>query len=222
VELFDKAIARVEGQKAKVVAEITKLREPQAEGENDLVYKQRGIRANALEKATVKALDSVLRTLNSQRTGFLAKQAKAKEKAEMLDANNTAMIKAEDGMANGRPKSGEFIILAQAPGGSKYGVSEGTKVFLHGGSFKHIAVFMSVAKEDDGSGFEVWRTIDGGGTKGKETLLRIRLSDRMIFPGMPGAKLPDAGSASGSQLAGWMDMGEIVKKRDQKMAEGKK
>ncbi|MEY3442016.1 MAG: hypothetical protein RLZZ519_297 [Bacteroidota bacterium] len=222
VQLFDKAIVRVEGQKAKVVAEIEKLRLPQAEGENDLVYKQRGIRANALEKATVKALDSVLRTLNSQRAGFLAKQEKAAAKAESIDANNTAMIKAEDGMTNGRPKPGEFIILAQAPGGSKYGVSEGTKVFLAGGSFKHIAVFMSVEKQDDGSGFELWRTIDGGGTNGKETLLRVRLKDRMIFPGQPGAKLPDAGSASGSQVAGWMDMDEIVRKRDEKMAAGKK
>ncbi|HEX2898185.1 MAG TPA: hypothetical protein VHS96_00545, partial [Bacteroidia bacterium] len=222
VQLFDKAIVRVEGQKAKVVAEIEKLRLPQAEGENDLVYKQRGIRANALEKATVRALDGVLRTLNSQRASFVAKQEKAAAKAESLDANNTAMIKGEDGMTNGRPKPGEFIILAQAPGGSKYGVSDATKVFLHGGSFKHIAVFMSVEKQDDGSGFEVWRTIDGGGTHGKETLLRVRLADRMIFPGQPGAKLPDAGSASGSQVAGWMDMDEIVRKRDEKMAQPKK
>lgn len=220
VALFDKAITRVQAQRDKVVAEIEQLRAPQKEGENDLVFKQRGIRANALEKATVKALDGVLRTLNSQRAGFLAKQEKATAKAESLDANNTAMIKAEDGMGNGRPKVGEFIILAQAPGGSKYGVSDATKVFLAGGSFKHIAVFMGVVKQEDG--YEIWRTIDGGGTHGKETLLRIRTSDRMIFPGMAGAKLPDAGSASGSQLAGWMDMDEIVRKRDEKMAAGKK
>ncbi|MFN8394299.1 MAG: hypothetical protein U0176_06430 [Bacteroidia bacterium] len=222
VALFDKAITRIEAQKAKVVAEIEQLRAPQAEGEHPLVFKQRGIRANALEKATVKALDSVLRTLNSQRAGFLAKQEKANAKAESLDANNTAMIKAEDGMGNGRPKAGEFIILAQAPGGAKYGVSKETQVMLAGGSFKHIAIFMSVVKEDDGSGFELWRTIDGGGTNGKETLLRVRLKDRMIFPGMAGAKMPDVGSASGTQLAGWMDMDEIVRKRDEKLAAGKK
>lgn len=222
VGLFDKAIVRVEGQKAKIVAEIEKLRLPQAEGESDLAYKQRGIRANALEKVTVKALDGVLRTLNSQRAGFLAKQDKSNAKAKELDDNNTAMIKAQDGMTNGRPKQGEFIILAQAPGGAKYGVSDATKVFLAGGSFKHIAVFMDIVKPDDGSGFEVWRTIDGGGTNGKETLLRVRLKDRMIFPGQPGAKLPDAGSASGSQLAGWMDMDELVRKRDAKMAAAKK
>lgn len=219
--MFDKAITRIEAQKAKFEAEIVNLRRPKEDGENDIVYKQRLIRADALEKSTIKALNSVIRQLTGQRDKFQEKSDKSREKAEMLDDNNTAMIKAEDGMPS-RPKSGEFIILAQAPGGSKYGVSKETQVYLAGGSFKHIAVFMSVAKEDDGSGFELWRTIDGGGTKGKETLLRVRLADRMIFPGMPGAKMPDVGSASGTQLAGWMDMDEIVKKRDAKMAQGKK
>lgn len=222
VAMFDKAIARIEAQKAKFEEEITHLRRPQEEGENDMVYKQRNIRADALEKHTVKALNAVIRQLTGQREKFQGKADKSNEKAEMLDANNTAMIKAEDGMTNGRPKPGEYIILAQAPGGSKYGVKKESQVFLAGGSFKHIAVFMEVVKQDDGSGFELWRTIDGGGTKGKETLLRVRVADRMIFPGQAGAKMPDVGSASGTQLAGWMDMDEIVKKRDQKMAEKKK
>jgi hypothetical protein len=220
VAMFDKAIARIEGDKAKFEKEVGNLRRPKDEGESDISYKQRTIRAEALEKHTIKALESVIRQQKAQRDKWQGKSDKAKEKAEMLDANNTAMIKAEDGMTNGRPKPGEYIILAQAPGGTKYGQA-GSKVFLHGGSFKHIAVFMEVLKEDDGSGYELWRTIDGGGTNGKETKLRVRIADRMIFPGQ-GDKLPDVGSASGSQLAGWMDMDKIVEKRDQKMAEGKK
>ncbi len=222
VELFAKAIVRIEKDKAKFQAEILKLRLPRAEGENEMLYKQRLIRADSLEKHTVTALDAVIRTLKGQRDKWQGRSDKSNEKAEMIDANNTAMIKAEDGMTNGRPKPGEFIILAQASGGAKYGVKKETQVQLAGGAFKHIAVFMEVLKEDDGSGFELWRTIDGGGTDGKETLLRVRLKDRMIFPGQPGAKMPEVGSASGSQLAGWMSMDEIVNKRDAKMAAGKK
>ncbi len=222
VALFEKAIVRVEAQKATVVAEITKLREPQKEGEKELAYKQRNLRAAALEKHTVPALDSVLRLLTSQRDKWKARSEKSDAKAEEIDAGNSAMIKAEDGMKNGRPKSGEFIILAQAPGGAKYGVKKETQVQLAGGAFKHIAVFMEVLKQDDGSGFELWRTIDGGGTNGKETLLRVRLADRMIFPGQEGAKMPEVGSASGSVFAGWMNMDEIVNKRDAKLAAGKK
>lgn len=222
VALLQKAIDRVEKQKTETLEDIEKLRRPREEGEKELAYKQRLIRADAIEKFAIKALDRALRQVTGQRDKWQGKVNRSLEKADNLDAGNTAMIKAADGMTNGRPKPGEFIILAQAPGGAKYGVSESTKVFLAGGTFKHIATFMEVLQEDDGSGYELWRTIDGGGTEGKETLLRIRLSDRMVFPGAKGVKLPDAGSASGSQLAGWMDMDEIVKKRDEKMAAGKK
>lgn len=60
VALFEKAIVRVEAQKATVVAEITKLREPQKEGEKELAYKLRNLRAAALEKHTVPALYLVI------------------------------------------------------------------------------------------------------------------------------------------------------------------
>jgi len=222
VELFEAGIERIEGQKGTVEADIANLRAAQEEGESDLAFKQRLKRADLLEKHTVGALNSVIRMLNGQKAKFQKKVDGNMEKADEMDANNHAMVKLEGPLGEKRPNPGEYIIMAQAGKGDKYGVNKDSQVFLAGGSFKHIAVFGGVAKPDDGSGYEVWRTIDGGGTKGKETLLRVRLSDRMIFHGQVGAKLPDAGSASGSQLAGWIDMEKLVEMRDEKMAKGKK
>lgn len=221
VDRFDKAIADVEAKKAKTMSEIEDLRRPKAEGESDMAVKQREIRAKALEGQVIKALDGVIKQLQSQRAGFQKKVDAANEKAQSMDAKNTAMIKASDGMSNGRPKEGEYIILSQAPGGGNYGVSKETQVHLAAGSFKHIAIFMGVEKEDDGSGVETWRTIDGGGTKGKETKLFVRKADRMVFPAYHGASAPEAGSASKSQIAGWIDMDELVKMRDAKASGGK-
>lgn len=219
VDVFNKSITEFEAKKTKVAADIESLMRPADEGESELSVKQRHARAKGLQQQ-LKAFESVIRQQTAMRDKFQAKVDKSQEKSKDIDSKNTAMIKAADGMGNGRPKEGEYIILSQPPGGGAYGVSAETKVHLAGGAFKHIAIFMGVDKEDDGSGVETWRTIDGGGTKGKTTMLFVRKADRMVFPAYQGAKPPEAGSASRSQVAGWIDMDEMIKMRDQKAGGG--
>ena len=216
VKLFTDAIVRVQKDLDKAIKEVADLRVPK-EGVNPMINTQRAKQADILEKLRVGALLRVIATLERQRDKWQGKIDENNAKAEQIDANNTAMIKAEDGMTNGRPKKGEYVILAQAKT-AKYGKA-GTQVDLISGSFKHIAVFIEAKAAEEG--YEIWKTIDGGGTDGKVTELRVRLSDRMIFPAAS-KNFADVGSASGTKLAGWMDMAEIIRKRDEKMAAGKK
>lgn len=219
---FDKAIAKVEARKAKMAAKIEKLRGPAKEGEAEWAFKARHKQADILERKALGAFDRAIRKLEKQRDRFQNKVDNKQAQAEELAANNTAMIKSDNGMTNGRPKQGEYIILAQVPKGGSYGVSKDTQVNLAGGTFKHIAVHMEHA--DIGNGVEKWTTIDGGGTKGKQTVLYIRTADRLVYY-TPDIKVPEpgkpwTGTRAVYQLAGWIDMDQLIAMRDRKAADG--
>ncbi len=219
VARLDKAIAGIEESKAKMVKQIEELRQPQKEGESELAMKGRHMRADSLEKQGLPNYDRQIASQKTVRDGFQIKVDKFNAEATEIDAKNTAMIIAADGLTNGPPKEGEYVILSAPPAGA---VGAVTKVALPGGAFKHIAIFMGVTQEDDGSGFETWKTIDGGGKSGKTTMLFVRKADRGVFPAYQGAPKPDAKSAPSSQLAGWIDMDEMIKMRDAKKAGGGK
>ncbi|MEO1270604.1 MAG: hypothetical protein AAFX99_21145 [Myxococcota bacterium] len=211
----------MEEKRDETLKKIEHLRRPPEEGENEQSVKIRNIQANAYESKTLKIYERHIKKFKARRDKFQAKVDGKVDEAQELAANNTAMIKSDNGMTNGRPKKGEYIILAQVPGGGDYGVSEQTQVALAGGAFKHIAVFMGA--EGLPKGVEKWTTIDGGGTKGKETILYVRTADRLVFrtsnikEAEPGK--PWTGTKATSQLAGWIDMDELVAMRDRKAEE---
>ncbi len=203
--------AKVDEFKAKAEAARTKAAEirERKEGESDAQYKQRSSQATAYD-ANARAYDSVVNKMQKEvdRNNKLVETAL--KKAEDLDSANKAMIKAEPGLGS-RPKAGEFIILAQGPEGKMYG-KPGSEKFLAAGSFKHIAVFMGLIKDD--AEYETWQVTEGGGELAETNEIRIRKKDLMVFTKYNAAN--DLGSAQGSQLAGWIDAGELIKMRDLK------
>ena len=203
--------AKVDEFKGKAEAARTKAAELRVrlEGESDAKYKQRTAQAPGLD-ANARALDSVANQQQKQVDNYKKMQETALKKAEDLDAANKAMIKAEPGLGS-RPKAGEFIILAQGPEGKMYG-KPGSEKFLAAGSFKHIAVFMGLLKDD--AEYETWQVTEGGGELAETNEIRIRKKDLLVFTKYNAAN--DLGSAQGSQLAGWIDAGELIKMRDMK------
>jgi hypothetical protein len=179
------------------------------DGESDAQYKQRTAQAPGLE-ANARAYDSVAAGVQKEVDKYKKMAAAATAKAEELDAANKAMIKASPGLGS-RPKAGEFIILAQGPEGKMYG-KPGSEKFLAAGSFKHIAVFMGLVKED--AEHETWQVTEGGGELAETNEIRVRKKDLLVFTKYNAAN--DLGSAQGSQLAGWIDAGELIKMRDKK------
>lgn len=178
------------------------------EGESDGKYKQRSAQAAGLD-ANARAYKSVAGQYQKHVDNYTKMADAAKAKADELDKNNKAMIKASPGLGS-RPKVGEFIILEQAEG--KLFGRPGSEVFLAAGSFKHIAVFMGLIS-DDGQ-IETWKVTEGGGDIAGTNEIRVRKSDLIVGTKYDGGN--DLGSGAGSRLGGWIDAGELIKMRDKK------
>lgn len=215
---FQKAIDDLEAKKAAKMAEIEGLKAPAAEGENEWSVKSRHQRAKALEGA-LKQYDHHIKLNAKQRDKFQALADKNRETADAIAAKNSALIKTEPGMTNGRPKVGEYIMLVAYKGGNQYNVGDqGNSVVLAAGAFKHIAIFMGL--EVLGNGMEKWETIDGGGDKGKKTTIYVRTSDGARFykpnPKTPEPGKPWTGDAATTRVGGWIDMDKLIEMRDKK------
>ncbi len=194
-------------------AQATELRTP-VEGEADGKFKQRKAQAAGLD-GLARQYKSVAAQYQKHVDNYTKMADSAKAKADELDRNNKAMIKAAPGLGS-RPKVGEFIILEQAEG--KMFGRPGSEVFLAQGSFKHIAVFMGLVA-DDGQ-IETWKVTEGGGDIAGTNEIRVRKSDLIVGTKYDGGS--DLGSGAGSRLGGWIDAGELIKMRDgQKKGGGK-
>jgi hypothetical protein len=205
---FEAKVAEFKGKAEAARTKAAELR-VRVEGESDARYKQRTAQAPGLE-SNARILDTVARDQQKQVDNYKKMAEAAIKKADDLDAANKAMIKAEPGLGS-RPKAGEFIILAQGPEGKMYG-KPGSEKFLAAGSFKHIAVFMGLIKDD--AEYETWQVTEGGGDLAETNEIRVRKKDLLVFTKYNAAN--DLGSAQGSQLAGWIDAGELIKMRDMK------
>ncbi len=188
-----------------------KMRE-RVEGESDVRYKQRSAQAAGLE-AVAKQYDSVVKTQQGLVDRFQKMVDQAHGKAEQMDASNKAMIKAKRPLS-GRPQEGEYIILEQGQD-DMYG-KPGSEKLLAAGSFKHIAVFMGLVGED--TEYETWKVTEGGGELASTNEIRVKKDDLMIISRYTSES--DLGTSKGSRLAGWIDAGELIKMRNQKL--GKK
>jgi hypothetical protein len=207
VRNFDAPVARVEARKAEFAEKAGEL-EASKTGDKarDKAIDQQ-IRG---QSQAIRQLDAAIAKMEREQQKFQAKVDKLAGDRAVLEAQDDALVRAEPGLPNGRPRPGELILLGAAAA-QAYGVSKETQVSLAKGSFKHIAVFRSLEdapspKDKPNEKWEKWSTIDGGGTAAKATTFYLRLSDlRVQFaePDKPWA-------SSTTALIGWIDMDTLM------------
>jgi prefoldin subunit 5 len=214
IEAFQKAVRNFDAPIAKVEARRTTFEDKAKELEESKTGDKARDKAIDLQirgqSQAIRQLDAAIAKMEREQQKFRAKVGRLESDRAVLDAQDDALVRAEPGLPNGRPKPGELILLG-AGAAQAYGVSTATRVSLAKGSFKHIAVFRSLEdapspKDKPNEKWEKWSTIDGGGTAARATQFYLRLSDlRVQFaePDKPWA-------SSTTALIGWIDMDTLM------------